>query len=64
LRGATAPCYSGFTNEERDQMTNYKELPKENLRNLLRALQTQNKRQPTRETMTKIQAVRAALRGK
>jgi hypothetical protein len=45
-------------------MTNYKELPKENLRNLLRALQTQNKRQPTRETMTKIQAVRAALGGK
>jgi hypothetical protein len=45
-------------------MPNYKDLPKENLRNLLRALQTQNKRQPTRETMAKIKAVRAALKDK
>jgi hypothetical protein len=45
-------------------MPNYKELPKENLKSLLRALEIQNKRQPTRETMARIKAVRAALKGK
>lgn len=45
-------------------MPNYNDLSKENLRNLLRALQTQNRRQPTRATMAKIVAVKAALKGK
>lgn len=45
-------------------MTDYTKLDPQNLRNVIRALETQNKRQPTRATMTKIKAAKAALRGK
>jgi len=45
-------------------MPKYDDLPRENLKNLLRALETKNKRQPTRATMAEIRAVRAALKGK
>jgi len=38
------------------------DLPTENLRSLLRGLEIQNRRQPTRVTMAKIQAVRAELK--
>jgi len=38
------------------------DLSTENLRSLLRGLETQNKRQPTRATMAKIQAVKAELK--
>jgi hypothetical protein len=38
------------------------DLPIENLRSLLRGLETQNRRQPTRQTMAKIQAVKAELK--
>lgn len=43
-------------------MTQIKDLSPDNLRNLLRALETQNRRQPTRETMAKIKAVKAELK--
>lgn len=45
-------------------MTDYTKLDPENLRNVIRALETQNKRQPTRATMAEIQKAKAALRGK
>jgi hypothetical protein len=45
-----------------EQVTQIKDLSPDNLRNLLRALETQNRRQPTRETMAKIKAVKAELK--
>jgi hypothetical protein len=45
-------------------MPDYTKLDPQNLRNVIRALEIKNKRQPTRATMAEIRKAKAALKGK